>query len=68
MQENFNASRKSLNKEPKDDGPAMYLATVYDKTSEAWTKISPNSSVSSLLTVWITFSYGLILSYFIVTS
>ncbi|CAM8912250.1 unnamed protein product [Rhodiola kirilowii] len=42
--ENFKHSRKSSDEDKKIPSPAMYLATVYDKTSEAWTKISPNSS------------------------
>uniref|UniRef100_A0A7N0T892 Nucleolar protein 6 n=1 Tax=Kalanchoe fedtschenkoi TaxID=63787 RepID=A0A7N0T892_KALFE len=42
--ENFKATRKSSDEDTKNVIPAMYLATAYDKTSEAWTGSSPNSS------------------------
>jgi len=38
-------SRKSYEQNPHDIEPAMFLATSYDKASEAWTKQSPSKSV-----------------------
>lgn len=40
---NFKLSRKSC--EANKAEPAMFLATSYDKSSEAWTKISPKMTV-----------------------
>ena len=45
LQENFMMSRKSYEQNPHDIEPAMFLATSYDKASEAWTKQSPSKSV-----------------------
>jgi U3 small nucleolar RNA-associated protein 22 len=42
-------SRKSYEQNPHDIEPAMFLATSYDKASEAWTKQSPSKSVCVLL-------------------
>jgi U3 small nucleolar RNA-associated protein 22 len=44
INDNFMLSRKSYGEETKDINPAMFLATGYDKASEAWTSSSPNSS------------------------
>ncbi|KAG2615033.1 nucleolar protein 6-like [Panicum virgatum] len=45
INENFMMSRKSYEQNPHDIEPAMFLATSYDKASEAWTKQSPSKSV-----------------------
>ncbi|KAJ1264900.1 hypothetical protein BS78_08G037300 [Paspalum vaginatum] len=45
INENFMLSRKSYEQNPHDIKPAMFLATSYDKASEAWTKQSPSKSV-----------------------
>jgi U3 small nucleolar RNA-associated protein 22 len=38
------ASRKAYEENTQNISAAMYLATSYDKASEAWTRFSPNSS------------------------
>ncbi|KAG7034144.1 Nucleolar protein 6 [Cucurbita argyrosperma subsp. argyrosperma] len=40
----FNMTRKDLQENPQSASPAMFLATAYDKASEAWTRFSPKSS------------------------
>ena len=45
LQEKFMLSRRSYEQNPHDIEPAMFLATSYDKSSEAWTKHSPSKSV-----------------------
>ncbi|VAI29530.1 unnamed protein product [Triticum turgidum subsp. durum] len=45
INENFMLSRRSYEQNPYDIEPAMFLATSYDKSSEAWTKQSPSKSV-----------------------
>ncbi|XP_058112388.1 uncharacterized protein LOC131255639 isoform X1 [Magnolia sinica] len=45
VNENFVASRKAYEEKGHNIDPAMFLATSYDKASEAWTKFSPNTSV-----------------------
>ncbi|XP_062204390.1 uncharacterized protein LOC133906481 [Phragmites australis] len=45
INDNFMLSRKSYEQNPHDIEPAMFLATSYDKASEAWTKHSPSKSV-----------------------
>ncbi|KAG0487178.1 hypothetical protein HPP92_009273 [Vanilla planifolia] len=42
INENFISSRKSSEGNTQILEPAMFLATTYDKSSEAWTKFSPN--------------------------
>ncbi|XP_073103554.1 uncharacterized protein [Elaeis guineensis] len=42
INENFMLSRKSYEENAQDVETAMFLATSYDKASEAWTKFSPN--------------------------
>ncbi|KAF8377927.1 hypothetical protein HHK36_031315 [Tetracentron sinense] len=44
INENFMSSRKSYENSVQNVNPAMFLATTYDKTSEAWTRFSPNTS------------------------
>uniref|UniRef100_A0A5B7C9D5 Putative nucleolar protein 6 isoform X2 n=1 Tax=Davidia involucrata TaxID=16924 RepID=A0A5B7C9D5_DAVIN len=44
INENFMLSRKSYEENKQNVNPAMFLATSYDKASEAWTRSSPNSS------------------------
>lgn len=41
--ENFMSSRKGYEENPQNVNSAMFLATAYDKASEAWTRFSPNS-------------------------
>lgn len=43
INENFNLSRDSTGKETRSTHSAMFLATTYDKVSEAWSKSSPSS-------------------------
>ncbi|KAF7057819.1 hypothetical protein CFC21_064998 [Triticum aestivum] len=45
INENFMLSRRSYEQNPHDIEPAMFLATSYDKSSEAWTKQSPSKLV-----------------------
>lgn len=45
INENFILSRKSYVENVQDVMPALFLATTYDRTSEAWTKFSPNRLV-----------------------
>ncbi|XP_077218080.1 nucleolar protein isoform X2 [Tasmannia lanceolata] len=45
INENFMSSRKSYGENSLNVDPAMFLATPYDKASEAWTKFSPNTSM-----------------------
>uniref|UniRef100_J3NBP4 Nucleolar protein 6 n=2 Tax=Oryza brachyantha TaxID=4533 RepID=J3NBP4_ORYBR len=45
INENFMLSRKSYEQNPHDIERAMFLATSYDKSSEAWTKHSPSKQV-----------------------
>ncbi|XP_038874530.1 nucleolar protein 6 [Benincasa hispida] len=40
----FNTTRKDLQENPDSASPAMFLATAYDKASEAWTRFSPKLS------------------------
>lgn len=40
------SSRKAYDANVQHVEPAMFLATAYDKSSEAWTRSSPSSSVS----------------------
>ncbi|GMN52485.1 hypothetical protein TIFTF001_021616 [Ficus carica] len=44
ISENFMSSRKAYEANVQDVEPAMFLATAYDKSSEAWTGSSPSSS------------------------
>jgi len=46
FQDNFLLRRKSQGESGQSVGPAMFLATVYDKESEAWTGLSPSGMVS----------------------
>ncbi|KAI8566766.1 hypothetical protein RHMOL_Rhmol02G0067400 [Rhododendron molle] len=41
---NFISSRKAYEENMQNASPAMFLATAYDKVSEAWTRSSPTSS------------------------
>ncbi|KAJ4714403.1 nucleolar protein 6 [Melia azedarach] len=43
INENFMSSRKMSEENGQNISPAMFLATAYDKASEAWTRCSPNS-------------------------
>ncbi|KAL6222410.1 hypothetical protein ACLB2K_005802 [Fragaria x ananassa] len=43
IRENFMLSRKGYEENPQNVNSAMFLATAYDKASEAWTRFSPNS-------------------------
>ncbi|CAM0950126.1 unnamed protein product [Alopecurus aequalis] len=45
INEKFMLSRRSYEQNPHEIEPAMFLATSYDKSSEAWTKHSPSKSV-----------------------
>lgn len=49
LQDNFMSSRKTYEENVQSVNPAMFLATAYDKASEAWTRFSPNSMVSRSL-------------------
>ena len=44
-------SRKSYEENAQDVETAMFLATSYDKASEAWTKFSPNRLVIYFLCI-----------------
>ena len=43
------SSRKACELNAQDLEPAMFVATAYDRLSEAWTRVSPSSSVSNPL-------------------
>ncbi|KAL9245871.1 hypothetical protein vseg_019471 [Gypsophila vaccaria] len=43
INENFMSSRKAQELNSSQTSPTMFLATTYDKSSEAWTSSSPNS-------------------------
>jgi len=43
------SSRRADDQSPNDLIPAMFLATTYDKSSEAWTASSPTPLVSLLI-------------------
>ncbi|KAI9164874.1 hypothetical protein LWI28_003798 [Acer negundo] len=43
INDNFMSSRKVDEENTKNVSPAMFLATAYDKESEAWTRFSPTS-------------------------
>ncbi|KAJ6837384.1 putative nucleolar protein 6 [Iris pallida] len=45
INETFILSRTRYGENGQDGEPAMFLATTYDKVSEAWTKFSPNKLV-----------------------
>ena len=40
-------TRKDYEENKQNVSAAMFLATAYDKASEAWTRFSPNVSVGS---------------------
>ncbi|KAG7990196.1 hypothetical protein I3843_02G012900 [Carya illinoinensis] len=44
ISDNFMLSRKASEEKKQNVSAAMFLATAYDKASEAWTRFSPNSS------------------------
>ncbi|XAR73269.1 hypothetical protein NMG60_11007182 [Bertholletia excelsa] len=44
VNENFMSTRKANEENMQNISPAMFLATTYDKASEAWTRSSPTSS------------------------
>ena len=46
FQDNFLLRRKGQGENGQSVGSAMFLATVYDKESEAWTGLSPSGMVS----------------------
>lgn len=41
-------TRKGYEESSQNISPAMFLATSYDKASEAWTRLSPNVLVSDV--------------------
>ncbi|KAK7309292.1 hypothetical protein RJT34_05888 [Clitoria ternatea] len=43
INDNFLLRRKAQGGNGQNVGPAMFLATIYDKASEAWTGLSPNA-------------------------
>ncbi|KAK9164157.1 hypothetical protein Syun_005059 [Stephania yunnanensis] len=49
INENFMLTRKVYKEKMQNVEPAMFLATAYDKASMAWTRVSPNASVSAAL-------------------
>ncbi|KAG1341877.1 putative Nrap protein, expressed [Cocos nucifera] len=53
INENFMLSRKSYEDNAQDVEPAMFLATSYDKASEAWTKFSPNRWLETIINVLV---------------
>lgn len=52
IQVNFLLRRKGQGDNGQNAGPVMFLATIYDKASEAWTGLSPGALVSYSLN-WI---------------
>ncbi|MBA0741956.1 hypothetical protein Gogos_015073 [Gossypium gossypioides] len=42
IDDNFTQSRKAYEENTQNESKAMFLATAYDKASEAWTRCSPN--------------------------
>lgn len=47
-------SRKDYETNGQNVNSVMFLATAYDKSSEAWSRYSPNSSVSN--SFWLNFT------------
>ena len=46
FQDNFLLRGKGQEENGQSMGPGMFLATVYDKASESWTRLSPSALVS----------------------
>ncbi|KAL5557295.1 hypothetical protein UlMin_039531 [Ulmus minor] len=44
INDNFTLSRKAYEANAQDVQPVMFLASAYDRASEAWTRFSPNAS------------------------
>ncbi|XP_027117353.1 uncharacterized protein [Coffea arabica] len=59
IHENFTSSRKN-SENPESANPAMFLATPYDKKSEAWTRSSPTPTELRRLVVYATSSANLL--------
>lgn len=58
--ENFIVSRKAFEGNVQDAMPAMFLVTTYDRTSETWTKFSPNRSILKRIASYAQSSAGLL--------
>ncbi|GFP95320.1 nucleolar protein 6 [Phtheirospermum japonicum] len=56
INENFMSTRKEYEENPQNVKPAMFLATNYDKESEAWTSQSPNAADLRRLAAYATSS------------
>ncbi|XP_009777139.1 uncharacterized protein [Nicotiana sylvestris] len=60
INENFMRSREEHEKDTQNLGPAMFLATKYDVTSEAWTRSSPTTAELRRLVTYSTSSANLL--------
>nr|XP_016452559.1 PREDICTED: nucleolar protein 6 [Nicotiana tabacum]XP_016452560.1 PREDICTED: nucleolar protein 6 [Nicotiana tabacum]XP_016452561.1 PREDICTED: nucleolar protein 6 [Nicotiana tabacum] len=60
INENFMRSREEHEKDTQNLGPAMFLATKYDVTSEAWTRSSPTTAELRRLVTYSTSSVNLL--------
>ncbi|KAL3630291.1 hypothetical protein CASFOL_023275 [Castilleja foliolosa] len=60
INENFMSTRKEYEENPQNVKPAMFLATNYDKESEAWTSQSPTAADLRRLAAYATSSANLL--------
>ncbi|KAL3525384.1 hypothetical protein ACH5RR_013756 [Cinchona calisaya] len=60
IHENFTLSRKNAEETPQSANPAMFLATAYDKLSEAWTRSSPTAAELRRMVAYATSSANLL--------
>ncbi|KAJ1388814.1 Zinc finger, GRF-type [Sesbania bispinosa] len=61
INENFLLRRKGQGENGQNAGPVMFLATVYDKASEAWTGLSPSALELKRLVAYARSSANLLL-------
>lgn len=60
INDNFTLTRKEFEADKRTVNPAMFLATSYDKASEAWTRLSPTSTDLKRLAAYATSSASLL--------
>ncbi|KAG9136046.1 hypothetical protein Leryth_021273 [Lithospermum erythrorhizon] len=58
--ENFTSTRKEFEADKRNVNPAMFVATPYDKASEAWTRFSPTYMDLKRLAAYATSSASLL--------
>ncbi|GAA0178293.1 RNA metabolism protein [Lithospermum erythrorhizon] len=60
INENFTSTRKEFEADKRNVNPAMFVATPYDKASEAWTRFSPTYMDLKRLAAYATSSASLL--------